>query len=72
MSVYSDANGTHMDGDVLNASGTQILDSAAGAACADVSTADGSDAATTQALANALKTKLNALLAILRAGKFPS
>lgn len=32
----------------------------------DVTTANGSDAATTQALANALKTKLNAVLAALR------
>lgn len=37
------------------------------AAVADVSTANGSDAATTQALANALKTKVNDLLAALRA-----
>lgn len=36
------------------------------AAVADVATADGSDAATTQALANALKAKLNDLLAKLR------
>ena len=35
-------------------------------AIADVATADGSDAATTQALANALKSKLNTLLAELR------
>lgn len=40
-----------------------------GAAVTDVSTADGSDAATTQALANALKVKLNALLASLRAAE---
>lgn len=38
----------------------------AGDAVANVSTADGSDAATTQALANALKAKVNALLAELR------
>lgn len=37
-----------------------------GAAVADEATANGSDAATTQALANALKTKVNALLAQLR------
>ena len=37
------------------------------ASVADVSTADGSDATTTQALANALKVKINALLAALRA-----
>lgn len=37
-----------------------------GAAVADEATANGSDAATTQALANALKTKMNALLAQLR------
>ena len=37
------------------------------AAVADEATADGSDPATTQALANALKTKVNALLAALRA-----
>lgn len=36
------------------------------AAIADEATADGSDAATTQALANALKAKLNVLLASLR------
>lgn len=36
------------------------------AAVADEATADGSDAATTQALANALKVKVNALLAALR------
>lgn len=35
-------------------------------AIADISTADGSDAATTQALANANKAKTNALLAALR------
>ena len=33
---------------------------------ANVATADGSDATTTQALANALKVKLNALLTALR------
>lgn len=38
------------------------------AAVADEATADGSDAATTQALANALKVKVNAILASLRAG----
>lgn len=37
-----------------------------GDAVADVATADGSDATTTQALANALKVKVNALLAELR------
>jgi predicted RecA/RadA family phage recombinase len=37
------------------------------AAIADVATADGADAATTQALANALKAKFNILLAELRA-----
>lgn len=36
------------------------------ASVADVATADGSDAATTQALANALKVKINALLAAMR------
>lgn len=40
--------------------------SAAAAAIAAVSTDDGSDAATTQALANALKAKLNALIAALQ------
>lgn len=40
---------------------------AQGAAVADIATADGSDAATTQALANATKAKVNALLAALRA-----
>jgi hypothetical protein len=38
-----------------------------GAAVADVSTANGSDPATTQALANANKAKINELLASLRA-----
>jgi hypothetical protein len=37
------------------------------AAVTDITTADGSDAATTQALANATKAKVNALLASLRA-----
>lgn len=37
-----------------------------GAAVADVATADGSDAGTTQTLANALKVKVNAILASLR------
>lgn len=37
------------------------------AAVADVSTANGSDPATTQALANANKAKINELLASLRA-----
>jgi hypothetical protein len=36
------------------------------AAIADIATADGSDAATTQALANAIKAKFNTLLAELR------
>lgn len=36
------------------------------AAIADIATADGSDAATTQALANATKAKINTLLAELR------
>lgn len=40
------------------------------AAVADIATADGSDPATTQALANATKAKVNALLASLRAGGF--
>ena len=72
MSLYTDVNGTHIDGSVKDSSGNTVAASGTRTACADVSTADGSDAATTQALANALKTKLNALLAILRAGKFPS
>lgn len=38
-----------------------------GAAVADVTTANGSDPATTQALANANKAKINELLASLRA-----
>ena len=38
-------------------------------AVADEATADGSDLATTQALANALKAKVNALLAELRTAK---
>ncbi len=37
------------------------------AAVADIATADGSDPATTQALANAIKVKVNAILASLRA-----
>ena len=36
-------------------------------AIADIATADGSDPATTQALANATKAKVNAILAMLRA-----
>lgn len=40
--------------------------SAPAAAEADIATADGSDPATTQALANATKVKVNALLAKLR------
>lgn len=38
----------------------------ASAAVADIATADGTDAATTQALANATKAKVNALLAAMR------
>jgi len=37
------------------------------AALTSVSTADGSDPATTQALANALKVKVNAIIAALKA-----
>lgn len=37
------------------------------AALTAVATADGSDAATTQALANALKVKVNAIIAALKA-----
>lgn len=40
--------------------------SAVGVAVANIATADGSDAATTQALANATKAKVNELLASLR------
>lgn len=38
----------------------------ASVAVADIATADGSDPATTQALANATKAKVNALLAAMR------
>lgn len=43
-----------------------LAQSLAAAVVAAVSTADGSDAATTQALANALKTKVNAILTALK------
>jgi len=55
----------------LNENGTEIVRGyamAAPALPANVTTADGSDAATTQALANALKTSLNALLTALKGG----
>jgi hypothetical protein len=72
MSLYTDANGTHVDGAVKDSGSNTLVASARGASVAAVATADGSDAATTQALANALKVKLNALIAVLATGKFPS
>jgi hypothetical protein len=45
------------------------VDARQAAAVADIATADGSDAATTQALANATKAKVNALLAAMRTAK---
>ena len=70
--AYKSGGNEVVEGDVYNESGTKILESTAGSALADISTADGTDAATTQALANATKAKVNALLAILRAKQFPS
>lgn len=50
----------------LYVNGEKVL-GAQGSAIADIATADGSDAATTQALANATKAKVNVILAALRA-----
>jgi hypothetical protein len=51
----------------INTAKLRELTSVADTAIANESTANGTDLATTQALANALKTKLNALLTALRA-----
>ncbi len=51
---------------VVNTELTALLAAIPTSAVADVATADGSDPATTQALANALKVKINDLLAKLR------
>jgi hypothetical protein len=51
----------------INEGKLRELTAVADTTIANESTANGSDLATTQALANALKTKLNALLTALRA-----
>lgn len=51
----------------INEAKLRELTAVADTVIANESTANGSDLATTQALANALKTKLNALLTALRA-----
>jgi hypothetical protein len=53
----------------LRVNGTKIDTTSAAtiAALTAVSTADGSDAATTQALANALKVKVNAIITAIQA-----
>ena len=51
---------------VINAVDSALVDAAVVAAVANIATADASDPATTQALANANKAKINALLAAMR------
>lgn len=53
-------------GDGVTVGGTQVI-SAQQTVVAQISTADGSDAATTQALANQLKSTVNSLLTKLKA-----
>ena len=51
---------------VINAVDSALVDAQVIAAVANIATADASDPATTQALANANKAKINALLAAMR------
>ena len=52
---------------VINAVDSALVDANIVSAQADIATANATDLATAQALANACKTKINALLAAMRA-----
>lgn len=60
--INTDKDGNvYIKGNVIKTGHTPVV-------IAAVATADGSDAGTTQTLANALKVKVNALIAELKAG----
>lgn len=64
MSAFQARN--NLDSQQVGAEFKRIQDALDFSAVTDIATADGSDPATTQALANACKAKINEILAVLR------
>lgn len=66
--IFTDSSGCHLPGSVLVPTGAKyVVNGSEGNVIAAIATANGSDAATTQALANATKTSVNLLIAELKA-----